>query len=197
MLHAATCPYGAGTFTAPTGTITIPADYAASVTCEYLITTGAPIYLRFDLFATEADYDFIYVYDGASFTGTLLGKFSGTATPRIQIATSGSIFIRFTSDSGYAKGAIGMSWSDTMPTPAPTTPPTTPAPTTPAPTYSPDGTAVPCRRPWQPTPGHGRTNTVTSRALRCDHRLRGSAACVPWVAAGARARVTACALARA
>ena len=151
MLHAATCPYGAGTFTAPTGTITIPADYAASVTCNYRITTGAPIFLRFDSFATEADYDYVYVYDGASASGTLVGSFSGSDRPDILAATSGSMFVRFTSDRGTAKGPVVMMWSDSMPTPAPTTTPTTPTPTTQSPTYSPDGTPP---APHSPHPTH-------------------------------------------
>jgi hypothetical protein len=117
---AATCPYGAGTFTDPTGDIIIPDQYAGSVTCDYLITTGAPIYLSFASFATESGWDFVFVYDGASVNGTLLGKFSGTATPGTQIAMSGSMFIHFTSDKRDALGGIVMTWSDVVPTPAPT-----------------------------------------------------------------------------
>ncbi len=45
-------------FTTPTGAISIPvgaaaSQYAVNLLCEYRITTGAPIYLRFDSFATE------------------------------------------------------------------------------------------------------------------------------------------------
>ncbi len=165
---AAPCPYGAGTFPDPNGTITIPAEYADDVTCEYLITTGAPIFLRFDSFATEAGYDFVYVYDGISATGTLLGAFSGPAVPPIQLATSGSMFIRFTSDSGTAKAGASMSWSDTMPgTLAPAAAPTS-APTTgtAAPTYSPDGTLTSSppfdRRRWS-----GATNGRPARDAAC------------------------------
>jgi CUB/sushi domain-containing protein len=114
----AACPYGAGTFTAQTGTITIPSaggNYAISVTCEYRITTGAPIYLRFDSFATELYYDFVEVYDGRSSSGTFKGKFSGTVIPAIQTATSGSMFIRFTSDSGNVAAGVSMTWLDAMP----------------------------------------------------------------------------------
>ena len=115
----AVCPYGAGNFTAQTGTITIPsagtANYAISVTCEYRITTGVPIYLRFNSFATESSFDFVEVYDGTSSSGTLKGKFSGTVIPAIQTATSGSMFIRFTSDSGTVAAGVSMTWLDTMP----------------------------------------------------------------------------------
>jgi hypothetical protein len=124
---AGSCPYAAGTFTSPTGTVTIPADYASSVSCEYVVTTGVPIVLRFDSFDTEAGYDFVEVYDGTSATGvlqgwfdtfatgTLLGKFSGSATPTIQTATSGSMFIRFTSDGSTAQGGVSMTWFGAMP----------------------------------------------------------------------------------
>jgi hypothetical protein len=118
------CPYGAGTFSSQNGTITIP-SYAGSVVCEYRITTGAPIYLRFDSFATEARYDYVYVYDGTSATGTLLGKFSGAAIPAIQTATSGSMLIRFTSDGSAAAAGVSMTWLDAMPaTLSPTSSPT-------------------------------------------------------------------------
>ncbi len=52
------------------------------------------------------------VYDGASATGRLKGKFSGSATPPMQIATSGSMLIRFTSDGSAAQGGFSMTWVD-------------------------------------------------------------------------------------
>ena len=81
--------------------------------------------MRFDSFRTEAGYDFVWVYDGTSATGTLKGKFSGPKPPPIQTATSGSMFIRFTSDGGAAQGRVSMTWLDAMPdTLAPTAAPT-------------------------------------------------------------------------
>ncbi len=118
-MRGAACPYGAGTFTTTMGAIAIPpagtAVYAGNVVCQYLITTGAPIYLRFDSFATEATYDVVMVYDGTSATSALTGSFSGTAIPPIQVATSGSMFISFTSDSTDAARGVSMTWSDTIP----------------------------------------------------------------------------------
>ena len=115
LLCAAACPYGAGTFATQTGTITIPADYAASVTCEYVITTGAPIYLRFDSFATEASFDTVEIYDGTSAKGTLKGRFSGATVPAIQAATSGSMYVRVTSDSDAAATGVSMTWLNATP----------------------------------------------------------------------------------
>jgi hypothetical protein len=115
LFCAAACPYGAGTFTTQTGTIIIPADYAGRITCEYVIKTGAPIYLRFDSFATAAPYDKVEVYDGTSAKGTLKGSFSGTTVPAIQAATSGSMYVRFTSGFAIAATGVSMTWLNAMP----------------------------------------------------------------------------------
>jgi hypothetical protein len=132
-MRGAACPYGAGVLTTTTGAIAIPptgtAAYANNVVCEYRITTGAPIYLRFDSFATEADFDFVKVYDGTSGTGTLKGAFSGAAIPPIQVAASGSMFIRFMSDRSSALAGVSMTWSADMATLAPTMSAITRAPT--------------------------------------------------------------------
>ena len=81
--------------------------------------------MRFDSFATEAGYDYVFVYDGTSANGTLKGSFSGPAIPPIQTATSGSMFIRFTSDSSGEAAGVSMTWLDAMPnTLAPTSAPT-------------------------------------------------------------------------
>ncbi len=111
------CPYEGGAFTLQTGTIDIPPDrtattYGNSVWCEYVITTGAPIYLRFDSFATEAQYDYVEVYDGTNATGARKGKFSGTSIPPMQTATSGSMFIRFVSDSNQVTTGVSMTWQN-------------------------------------------------------------------------------------
>jgi hypothetical protein len=79
----------------------------------------------FDSFSTEESYDVVKVYDGMSVTGTLLGEFSGTTTPGVLAAKSGSVFVRFTSDSSGSLDGVGMRWSDTVPgTLAPTALPT-------------------------------------------------------------------------
>jgi hypothetical protein len=119
--HAA-CPYGGGAFTTLTGTIAIPPAYASNVVCEYRITTGAPIYLRFDSFATEATYDTVKVYDGTSAAGALKGSFSGPTIPPVQLATSGSMFIRFSSDASAGSSGVTMTWSGSVLTPTTASP---------------------------------------------------------------------------
>ena len=134
------CPYPIGTFTAPTGSLAFPPagqSIPVLITCDYTITTNAPIYLRFDSFTTAGGHDYVYVYDGTSASDKLLGWFSGAAprissssgtlrgtVPTIQTATSGSMLIRFTSDdepSASRPGrAASMTWSSSMATLAPT-----------------------------------------------------------------------------
>jgi hypothetical protein len=119
------CPYGGGNFTALTGSITIPANYASNVQCEYMITTGKPIYLSFDSFSTEGCCDYVEVYDGTSEKGRRLAKFGGTTAPSVLIAKSGSVFVRFTSDESGSAAGVRMKWSDiAAATIVPTTSPT-------------------------------------------------------------------------
>ena len=81
--------------------------------------------MRFDSFETEGCCDFVEVYDGTSANGALKGSFSGAAIPPIQAATSGRMFIRFTSDSSGEAAGVSMTWLDAMPnTLAPTSAPT-------------------------------------------------------------------------
>ena len=116
MAPTSFCPYGGGTFNSPTGTISIPPQYANRVRCRFVIETGKPIYLRFDSFSIESSYDHVYVYDGDSEQSTSLGEFSGSVVPEIIKATSGSMFISFTSDSSGSSDGVSMTWSEAMPT---------------------------------------------------------------------------------
>ncbi len=121
LAPTAYCPYGEGTFTTPTGSISIPSKYASSVTCNFVIKTGATIYVRFDSLSTESGYDYLEIYDGSGDDGNKLGKFSGNdiTLPEVQTATSGSMFIRFSSDSSKSGNGVSMTWSDAVLTSAP------------------------------------------------------------------------------
>ena len=53
------------------------------MSCQKLIEVPGStcITLQFTSFATEAGYDFVKVYDGATTSSPLLGQFSGTSLP--------------------------------------------------------------------------------------------------------------------
>jgi PKD repeat protein len=63
-------------------------------------TPGAKISVTFSEFNTEANYDFLYIYDGTSTSATQIGKYSGTTSPGTVVATNedGALTFMFTSD---------------------------------------------------------------------------------------------------
>ena len=75
---------------------------------QHMIRTIAPqnpnqdIIVTFNNFNTEADYDFLYVYDGPTTNSPLIGTYSGTTVPGMLTsnAADGSLTFEFTSDSG-------------------------------------------------------------------------------------------------
>ena len=109
------------TFITATGTVTDgsgSSNYGNNMTCSKLIqpSGGGIIALTFTSFATEAGYDFVRVYDGATTSSTLLGTYSGSSLPPVLTSSGGSMLITFTTDGKYCKAA---GWSATY---APGTP---------------------------------------------------------------------------
>jgi len=54
------------------------------------ISAGDMVSLTFTHFDTESSWDYVYIYDGAGTTGTLLWSGSGSALPPVQTSTTGS-----------------------------------------------------------------------------------------------------------
>lgn len=61
---------------------------------------GAMVELDFTSFSTEANYDYLRIYNGGSAISPLIGSYSGTSGPGIVTATnpSGALTVAFTSD---------------------------------------------------------------------------------------------------
>jgi hypothetical protein len=74
--------------------------YAASMACSWVIVSpsGAAIKLGFTEFGLEQNFDFVKVYDGPSASSPLLGSLTGFARPAPLTATSGAMFVLFTTD---------------------------------------------------------------------------------------------------
>ncbi|AYN04443.1 S8 family serine peptidase [Flavobacterium sp. 140616W15] len=68
-------------------------------------TLGASVKVDFSAFDVEADYDYLYVYNGATSAATLIGAFTGNTLPPslISTATGGELTFRFTSDGGVTE----------------------------------------------------------------------------------------------
>ena len=84
-------------------------NYINNTSCSWLISDNLnrPINLVFDFFKTEAAFDFVNIYDGINASGNLLGSYSGNTLPPLSMATSGNMFIEFTSDGGV----VDEGWS--------------------------------------------------------------------------------------
>jgi hypothetical protein len=78
-----------------------PGKYESNSNCQWHITvnTGSRIRLTFFEFATEAGYDTVGIYDGASTTSPLLKYLSGTALPLPVESSSNQMTVHFVSDS--------------------------------------------------------------------------------------------------
>lgn len=87
----------------PTGNYT---DHNNSVLTIYPMTTDSLINIS-GQYATETSYDVIYIYDGASATGTPLRTFSGTGNLSVT-STTGPLTIKFTSDVGQTFSGFSL-----------------------------------------------------------------------------------------
>ena len=120
-----------------------PGDYADDMECAWDITSVGPITIVFKAFATEADYDFLRIFDGKS--GDVLGNFSGETLPAVLNTNATILRVVLTSDSSSSSAGFELEAFGLMPggTWAPTGTPTA------LPTWAPDSigalwSRVPC-----------------------------------------------------
>ena len=86
----------------------------------YPETEGAYLSVAFTKFNTESNYDYLYIYDGTSTSATLIGQYSGTASPGTVMATNsaGALTFEFTSDSGVVASGWVATIACVIPQPA-------------------------------------------------------------------------------
>jgi len=133
---------GSVTLTTPSGTVTENADgvYNRDSDCRWLISnaewpSGSSITITFSAFKLESSYDFLRIYDGADDSAPQLKKLHGYGIPDSVTATSGQMYLKFTSDGSQQKEGFTATYLVAgIPTPPPTTPPPTLTPTSPSPT---------------------------------------------------------------
>ena len=97
-------------------------------------TAGATsITLNFTAFNTELNWDFLYIYDGATTSAPLIGQYTGTTSPGTVVSSGGSLLIEFRSDCSALASGWAANWTSTSgiatttDSIAPTTSVTTPA----------------------------------------------------------------------
>lgn len=115
-------------YTAASGTFYDPGgsagNYGNDVRQGYRIApTGAnSVTLTFSSFNLEANYDFLWIYDGADANGELIGKYHGTTLPPVITAKSGKIFLEFRTDCATVRAGWAASWTSSTAAPACGTP---------------------------------------------------------------------------
>jgi hypothetical protein len=91
--------------TAPIGIGDGPGNYAVSLSCAWIVLASGPITVSFSEFRTEANVDYVKLYDGTASSAPLLGSFAGTAVPGPVTSTGGALTVVFTS----AHSSLGVS----------------------------------------------------------------------------------------
>jgi len=87
-----------------------PGNYADNTDLCWLISTGAGVSLSFSSFSTEAGYDFVWLYDGASTNSPELLRASGGSLPAVT-SSSGVMLVKLTSDSSVAAAGFSATYS--------------------------------------------------------------------------------------
>jgi spore germination protein YaaH len=74
-------------------------------------TGSTGLSLNFSSFATELNFDTLWIYDGASTAATLIGRYTGTNSPGIVNSTGGALTIKFKSDNATQAGGYKAIWN--------------------------------------------------------------------------------------
>lgn len=115
-----------GTFTDTGGSI---GNYANDERYFTLVQPAgaSSITLNFSAFNTEANWDYLYIYDGATNSAPLIGTYTGTNSPGTVVSSGGSMLIEFRSDCATVAAGWNATWTSVIPTSTPpdATPPTT------------------------------------------------------------------------
>lgn len=82
--------------------------------------TATNITIQFNTFNTEANYDYIFVYDGGSVNSTLLSKHAGTVIPGPFTTSNDSLLLEFRSDCATTAPGWNGSYTINTSTPPPT-----------------------------------------------------------------------------
>jgi len=92
-------------------------NYGPYQTCELLIAPpcALSVTLNFDELDVENNWDYLYIYDGADATGTLLKSLTGNTIPQPITAKSGKMFLKFVSDQLVEGSGYSARWTSVVP----------------------------------------------------------------------------------
>nr|WP_294861202.1 N-acetylmuramoyl-L-alanine amidase [uncultured Fluviicola sp.] len=79
---------------------------------------ASSVTLSFSSFSLEADWDYLYIYDGATNAAPLIGTYTGTNSPGTITSSSGALLIEFRSDCATTAAGWVASWTSVITNPA-------------------------------------------------------------------------------
>lgn len=71
------------------------------------------ITLNFTAFNTELNWDYLFIYDGATTAAPLIGQYTGTSSPGSVTSSSGSLLLEFRSDCATVSSGWAANWTST------------------------------------------------------------------------------------
>lgn len=74
-------------------------------------TNASSVTLNFTSFSLEANWDYLYVYDGATNSAPLIGTYTGTNSPGTITSSSGSLLVEFRSDCATTAAGWVANWT--------------------------------------------------------------------------------------
>jgi hypothetical protein len=85
--------------------------------------TGATtVTLNINSFNVEANWDYLYIYDGSTYAAPLIGRYTGTTIPSTITSTGGALLLDFRTDCATTGVGFSISWTaQTVDVTAPTT----------------------------------------------------------------------------
>lgn len=72
------------------------------------------ITLNFTSFNTEAGWDYMFIYDGATTSAPLIGQYDGTNSPGTVISSGGSLLVEFRSDCATVAAGWVANWTSNV-----------------------------------------------------------------------------------
>lgn len=79
---------------------------------------ASSVTLNFSSFSLEANWDYLYIYDGATNSAPLIGTYTGTSSPGTITSSSGSLLIEFRSDCATVAAGWVANWTSVISNPA-------------------------------------------------------------------------------
>lgn len=79
-------------------------------------SNASTVTLAFNSFGLEANYDYMYIYNGSSTNAPLIGTYTGTTSPGTVIGTNGALTLKFISDGATVSWGFTANWSCTQAT---------------------------------------------------------------------------------